>query len=273
MHAKKWMLFSNRQNNTFFYKSKRGKPFFLKGLSISIHIGPAVSFTLGWVGDVPGIIQYMIWFEEQTKTTYFLILWVFTISTQPSFLKNCSGDSQFNSDKFSLVNPWLDFWEPASFSFLEWGEKFWVRELPLGEFFSWLLFILQSLVFSPGYLSMCTLSTCLLRFLVSFVKNACQQKIFKMSIKWVSDLLMLSPDCFEIFPSFAAKKKMSNNYQHKRLWKNDQEVRGLFVPWWPTSPSVGFRSFVLLQSELVPFQRARPRALLLSPPASRFREI
>ena len=107
------------------------------------------------------------------------------------FLKNCSGDSQFNSDKFSLVNPWLDFWEPASFSFLEWGEKFWVRELPLGEFFSWLLFILQSLVFSPGYLSMCTLSTCLLRFLVSFVKNACQQKIFKMSIKWVSDFYVL----------------------------------------------------------------------------------
>ena len=39
---------------------------------ISIHIGPVVSFTLGWVGDVPGIIQYMIWFEEQTWMTYFL---------------------------------------------------------------------------------------------------------------------------------------------------------------------------------------------------------
>ena len=28
---------------------------FEKGPPISIHIGPAVSFTLGWVGDVPGI--------------------------------------------------------------------------------------------------------------------------------------------------------------------------------------------------------------------------
>ena len=79
-----------------------------KGSSISIHIGPAVSFTLGLVGDVPGIIQYMIWFEEQTRTTYFLILWVFLISTEQSFLKNCSVDSQLKSDY------WLDFWETPS---------------------------------------------------------------------------------------------------------------------------------------------------------------
>ena len=28
-----------------------------KAPSISIHIGPAVSFTLGWVVDVPGIVE------------------------------------------------------------------------------------------------------------------------------------------------------------------------------------------------------------------------
>ena len=89
-------------------------------------------------GSVMYLGLYNIWFDLRSRHgwhIFYSILWVFTISTQPSFLKNCSGDSQFNSDKFSLVNPWLDFWEPASFSFLEWGEKFWVRELPLGEFF------------------------------------------------------------------------------------------------------------------------------------------
>ena len=30
---------------------------FWKSPSISIHIGPAVSFALGWVGDVPGIVE------------------------------------------------------------------------------------------------------------------------------------------------------------------------------------------------------------------------
>ena len=60
----------------------------------------------------------------------------------------------------------------ACFLFHSWNE-----EKTLGELFSWLLYILQILVFSPGYLSKCTLGTCLLRFLVSFVENACQHDI------------------------------------------------------------------------------------------------
>ena len=196
MHAKIWMLFSNWQNNTFFINPKGENRFlFLKSSSISIHIGPAVSFTLGWVGDVPGIKQYMIWFEELTRTTYFLILWVFLISTQPSLLKNCSVDSQLKSDKFSFVHPWLDFGEPVSYFIPGMRSKYFgfrdCSSCVIGETFSWLLYILQILVFSPGYPSKCILSTCLLRFLVSFVENACQQKIFKMSLKWYSDIYVL----------------------------------------------------------------------------------
>ena len=179
----------NWQTNTFHTFKRRNLVFVLKKVRPSRYTLAQLSVLL-LAGSVMYLGLYNIWFDLRSRHgwhIFYSILWVFTISSQPIFLKNCSGDSQFNSDKFSLVNPWLDFWEPASFSFLEWGDKFCVRELPLGEFFSWLLFILQSLVFSPGYLSMCTLSTCLLRFLVSFVKNACQQKIFKMSIKWVSD--------------------------------------------------------------------------------------
>ena len=130
---KQWTLRYNKTLKTM-VESGSGR-FCHKKVSILIRFGPAVSFTLGWIGDVPGIIQYMIWFEEQTKTTYFLILWVFTISTQPSFLKNCSLD------------PLRGLPPPAA-------------NVSLRELFSWLLPI-------P------------LWFLVSFVENACQLKIFK----------------------------------------------------------------------------------------------
>ena len=81
-------------------------------------------------------------------------------------------------------------WGDLLLGSLFWGflmleNLFWLR------CFSLLLYILQILVFSPGYPSKCILSTCLLRFLVSFVENACQQKIFKMSIKWYSDIYVL----------------------------------------------------------------------------------
>ena len=72
-----------------------------------------------------------------------------------------------------------------------------------------------------------------------------------MTCTSVNAFKMLSPDCFEIFPSFAAQKKMANNYQHKRLWKNYQEVRGLFVPWWPTSPEDDTPQLIFLLSDFV----------------------
>ena len=149
-------------------------------------------------GSVLYLGLYNIWFDLRSRQGRhifsFCQLWVFLISTQPSFLKNWSVDSQLNSDKFSFVHPWLDFWKYLSYFIPGMRSKHFgsrdfhrLQELCHCGKFSGLLYILQSLVFSPGYLSKCTLSTCLLRFLVSFVKNACQQKIFKMSIKWVSD--------------------------------------------------------------------------------------
>ena len=148
-----------------FYKSKRRKPFFvLKKVRPSRYTLAQLSVLLLAVGDVPGTKQYIIWFEEQTRTTHFLILWVFLIPTQ-LLLNNYSVDSQLNF--LSYILDWtsesLRYHRGTKLSCYASFYKFW-------------------------YL---VLSTCLLRFLVSFVENACHLKIFK----WFLDFYVLKMPC------------------------------------------------------------------------------
>ena len=50
--------------------------------------------------------------EEQAKTTLLPFFWSIILAT--CFLETCSVDSQLNSDRFSFLLPWLDFWEPKN---------------------------------------------------------------------------------------------------------------------------------------------------------------
>ena len=187
MHAERLMLYPWISKLTHFIHSK-GETWFLfwKSPSISIHIGPAVSFTLGWVGDVPGIKQYVTWFQEQTRTTHFLILWVFLISTQ-LLLNNYSVDSQLN-----FLSYILDWTSESLFliSFLKWGGNILAPGIvtPCSSCVIGQLFQDFSSFYKFLYL---VLSTCLLRFLVSFVENACHLKIFK----WFLDFYVLKMPC------------------------------------------------------------------------------
>ena len=55
LNSQQWRV---RHNKTLKLRVESGcKICFIKSPSILIHIGPAVSFTLGWVTDVPGIIR------------------------------------------------------------------------------------------------------------------------------------------------------------------------------------------------------------------------
>ena len=148
--------------------------FVLKKVRPSRYTLAQLSVLLLAVGDVPGIKQYIIWFEEQTRTTHFLILLVFLISTQ-LLLNNYSVDSQLN-----FLSYILDWTSESLFliSFLKWGGNILAPGIvtPCSSCLIRELFQDFSSFYKFWYL---VLSTCLLRFLVSFVENACHLKIFK----------------------------------------------------------------------------------------------
>ena len=60
---------------------------------ISIHIGPAVSFTLGWVGDVPGIIFYI----EISRLLIWSIEWPFLLIQLIPHVTSTSKNAQIST--------------------------------------------------------------------------------------------------------------------------------------------------------------------------------
>ena len=111
-------------------------------------------------------------------------------STQPSSLKNCLVDLQLNLDNFIL---YIYDWTSESLfliSFLKWGGNILAPGIvtPCSSCVIGQLFQDFSSFYKFLYL---VLSTCLLRFLVSFVENACHLKIFK----WFLDFYVLKMPC------------------------------------------------------------------------------
>ena len=107
-----------------FYALKIWDLLLKKGLSTLIHIGPGVSFTLGWVGDVSRIMQYIVLFG-----TFSWLPYVKVLLNRPFQNPSLSGILVFSPGYLS--------WVSALLALVCWGFLFFVKVLVQAGCLSW----------------------------------------------------------------------------------------------------------------------------------------